>query len=247
MPLPSYILDALIVHSPFVSVLNCELMRIFLQGAPLLTRSQPYEPQLSHVGWGQASPGSFPHGIAVARWGLWQEILPFNSPFVCLLVNKGCTQLPSTWKPSFPKGCFTASSNPHKPSVEQSSRVKPPSPCCSVASEYSWAGTAKFATGWNMQRVPVMYSWKIISYLEMEPHLFPPTRGESGLNPCLIFPQPLQNTEHHLQLGAWLSLCFLSSGKNSFSWCRLYLHLYLFICIHIFMPYFWKVKRLQLF
>lgn len=131
--------------------------------------------------------------------------------------------------------------------VEQSSRAKPPSPCCSVASEYSWAGTAKFATSWNMQRVPVIYSWKIISYLEMEPHLFPPTRGESGLNPCLIFPQPLQNTEHHLQLGAWISLCFLSSGKNSFSWCRLYLHLYLFICIQIFMPYFWKVKRLQLF
>lgn len=116
MPLPSYTLDALIVHSPFVSVLNCELMRIFLQGAPLLTRSQPYEPQLSHVGWGQVSPGSFPHGISAARWGLWQEILPFNSPFVCLLVNKGCTQLPSTWKPSFAKGCFTASSNPHKPS-----------------------------------------------------------------------------------------------------------------------------------
>ena len=116
VPQPSYILGGLIVHSPFVSVLNCELVQKFLRGAPLLTRSQLYEPQLPHVGWAQASPGSFPHGISVARWGLWQEMLPFNSPLVCPLVNKGCTHLPSTWKPLFAKGCFTASSNPHKPS-----------------------------------------------------------------------------------------------------------------------------------
>lgn len=131
--------------------------------------------------------------------------------------------------------------------AEQSSTVEPFSPCCSVSSECSWAGAAKFPTTWNMQRVPLIYSWKIISYLQIEPHLFPPARGESGLNPCLVFPQLLQNTEYRLQLGAWLSLCFFSSGKNSFSWCRLYLHLYLFICIQIFVPYSWKVKIFQLF
>lgn len=104
----SFSLDALIIHR--------ELMQMFLQGALLPARSQPHEPQLPHVGRRQASPGSFPHGKSIARWGLWQEILPFNSPLVCPLVNKGCTHLPSTWKTFFAKGCFIASSDPHKPS-----------------------------------------------------------------------------------------------------------------------------------
>lgn len=61
--------------------------------------------------------------ISVASCGLVKCLLnicckvgPLNSPLVCPLVSKGCTHLPSTWKPLFAKGCFTAFSNPHKSS-----------------------------------------------------------------------------------------------------------------------------------
>lgn len=70
VPSPSYVLDIVAVHSPFASVVNCGSMEMFLQGAPLLTKSQPYEPQSPYGDWGQASPGGFPHGISAARWGL---------------------------------------------------------------------------------------------------------------------------------------------------------------------------------